>query len=141
MKRILCAAAAIIATTAGAFIPLQAIAQVGISVIIGNPPPPVRYERIPPPRDGYIWAPGYWDWDGHQHIWAPGHWEPMRGDGQYYQPQWRQGPHGWELDRGGWRPRDGGHDGRWHDHHDDRHDHHDDRHGDHHDDRHDDNRR
>lgn len=124
MKRILCAAA-VIAMTAGAFMPLQASAQIGVSIVIGNPPPAPRYERIPPPRDGYIWAPGFWDWDGGRHVWVEGHWERMRGDSEYYRPQWREGRNGWELDRGGWRPRN------------DRRDRRDDDHGDRHDNGHD----
>jgi hypothetical protein len=106
MKRILCAAA-ILAATAGALLPLQASAQVGVSVVIGNQPPPQRYERVPRPRAGYVWAPGYWNWDGRRHIWAPGHWERVHRYRTYHPAQWRQGPHGWELDRGGWHDRPG----------------------------------
>ena len=102
MKRILCTAAAIVLSTA-AFIPTQAIAQVGINIVIGNAPPPVRYEVVPAPRRGYEWAPGYWNWDGGRHQWARGHWERARS-GQYYQrPEWQQNSEGWRLNRGGWQ--------------------------------------
>ena len=52
-------------------------------------PPPTREERAPAPRDGYVWAPGYWDWNGHVYSWVPGryifehrgaHWVPDRWD-------------------------------------------------------------
>lgn len=52
-------------------------------------PPPARDERPPAPRDGYAWAPGYWDWSGHAYSWVPGrfiferrgaHWVPDRWD-------------------------------------------------------------
>ena len=39
-----------------------------------GPPPPV-YEVVPAPRAGYIWAPGYWDYERNRHIWRKGHWE------------------------------------------------------------------
>ncbi|NMM36306.1 MAG: hypothetical protein HHJ09_02175 [Glaciimonas sp.] len=103
MKRILCNAAAIVALSTAAFIPMQAVAQVGINIVIGNAPPPVRYEVVPAPRRGYEWAPGYWNWNGRKHIWARGHWERVRA-GQYYQrPEWQQDNDGWRLNRGGWQ--------------------------------------
>jgi hypothetical protein len=111
MKRILCAAA-LIAVVGSAFMPLPAAAQVGVSVVIGNRPPPPRYEALPPPRAGYVWAPGYWNWDGYRHVWAPGRWERVQRFREYRPAQWRQGPNGWVLDRGGWSDRRG-----WH-HHD-----------------------
>src|SRR5450830_1630813 len=101
MKRFLCAAA-LIAISAAAVLPTQAMAQVGVNIVIGSAPPPVRYERVPPPRNGYLWAPGYWNWAGNRHVWAPGHWERARAGYAYNRPQWRQGNHGWELQRGGW---------------------------------------
>ncbi|WP_211461387.1 YXWGXW repeat-containing protein [Collimonas silvisoli] len=113
MKRILCAAA-LITVSAAAFIPGQAMAQIGVSITIGTPPPPPRYEVVPPPRVGYIWAPGYWNWDGNRHVWAGGHWERARSGYLYDRPEWRQGSNGWELRRGGWH--------RGHDRDDDRRD-------------------
>ncbi|MFD2271134.1 hypothetical protein ACFS07_08310 [Undibacterium arcticum] len=102
MKRILYTAAAIILSTA-AVIPTQAVAQVGVNVIIGNAPPPVRYEVVPAPRRGQEWAPGYWNWNGGRHVWTAGHWERVRV-GQYYQrPEWQQDNDGWRLNRGGWQ--------------------------------------
>ena len=52
-------------------------------------PPPPRIEGVPAPRDGYTWAPGYWDWNGHAYSWVSGcyiyehrgaHWVPDRWD-------------------------------------------------------------
>ncbi|AMO99341.1 hypothetical protein CAter10_1575 [Collimonas arenae] len=128
MKRILCAAA-LIAVSAAAFMPSQAMAQIGVNITIGTPPPPPRYEVVPPPRVGYVWAPGYWNWDGRRHVWAGGHWERARSGYLYDRPEWRQGPNGWELRRGGWRQGDdhGRYDNRRDDRRDDRHD---DRHDD-----------
>jgi hypothetical protein len=47
-------------------------AQVSVNINIGAPPPP-RAEPLPPPRHGYVWIPGFWDWDGHRHFWREGH--------------------------------------------------------------------
>lgn len=77
-------------------------AQVSVNINIGAPPPP-RAEPMPPPRHGFVWIPGFWDWDGYRHFWREGHWVRERPGYVYAQPVWRQGPHGWELDRGGWR--------------------------------------
>ena len=41
---------------------MPAHAGVSVNVEIGVPlaPPALVYERVPPPRVGYVWAPGYW---------------------------------------------------------------------------------
>jgi hypothetical protein len=102
MKRILCAAAAIALSTA-AFVPTQAVAQVGFNIVIGNAPPAPRYEVVPAPRNGYEWAPGYWNWNGSRHVWTEGHWERARAGYYYEQPQWQQANDGWRLHQGGWQ--------------------------------------
>ncbi|WP_256077216.1 hypothetical protein [Massilia sp. YIM B04103] len=79
-----------------------AMAQVDVSIVVGSAPPPVRLETMPPPRSGYIWAPGYWNWDGYRHVWLPGRWETERYGMYYQQPVWIHTGSGWRLDRGGW---------------------------------------
>jgi len=109
--------AALIATGAAMYLPLPAMAQqVGVNIVIGNPPPPPRYEMVPAPRRGYVWAPGYWNWNGRRHVWVQGHWEHSRRGQVYMQPEWRHDREGWRLNRGGWRnERHHGHDhGRHH---------------------------
>jgi len=120
MKRVLCALT-LVAISCAAFLPAEANAQVGVNIVIGSPPPPPRYERLPPPRPGYIWAPGYWNWVGGRHVWRSGYWDRARPGYQYQRPQWVQGPGGWQLRRGGWE-RGGGNDRRDH-RHDSRRDH------------------
>ncbi|MQR00002.1 YXWGXW repeat-containing protein [Glaciimonas soli] len=123
MKRILQAtyAVALIAASSMAFIPAQANAQVGVNIIIGGAPPPPRYEVVPVPRPGYIWAPGYWDWVGGRHVWRTGNWARARPGYQYNRPQWVQHGGRWELNRGGWAqgPRNNGYhgNGRGYDNH------------------------
>jgi hypothetical protein len=55
-----------------------AVSQARVDVDINIAPPPPRVEVIPPPRGGYVWAPGYWRWEGHRHVWVPGHWARVR---------------------------------------------------------------
>lgn len=102
MKRILGAAAAIVICTT-AFIPAQASASVGLNIVIGNAPPPLRYEVVPAPRRGYEWAPGFWNWNGRRHAWVVGHWERVHVGQRYEHAEWRQDNDGWHLNRGGWK--------------------------------------
>ncbi len=76
----------------------------GITITGGTPPPDMRNEPIPPPRAGYAWIPGYWNWQSGAHVWVSGRWERQRTGYVYAEPVWREGPKGWELHRGGWRP-------------------------------------
>jgi hypothetical protein len=48
-------------------------AQIGIAITIGPPPLPV-YEQPPCPAEGYLWTPGYWDYDYDDYYWVPGTW-------------------------------------------------------------------
>ena len=48
-----------------------AFSAVGIDIEIA--PPPARVIVAPPPRPGFVWAPGYYRWDGHRHVWVDGH--------------------------------------------------------------------
>jgi hypothetical protein len=101
MKRILCAAAALV-LSAAAFVPVQAMAQDTLVVVRTAPPAP-RHEFVPAARHGYEWAPGYWNWNGHRHVWVKGHWERARAGYVFHRPEWKQDEHGWRLDRGGWQ--------------------------------------
>jgi hypothetical protein len=70
-------------------------------IIVTVPPPPPRAERVPAPRHGYIWAPGYWRWDGHHHVWVAGRWEKERPGYHWAAPRWeeRDGRHHFEGGR------------------------------------------
>ena len=81
-------------------IPGAASAQVSIGVSIAPPAP--YYEAVPPPRVGYVWAPGAWRWNGGRYVWGGGRWVGAR-------PGYRWAEAGW-VNRGGrWYYRDG----RW----------------------------
>jgi hypothetical protein len=116
--------------------------QVNVNIGIGNPPPPPRIERTPQARPGYVWAPGYWAWDGRRYVWASGHWIQARA-GYYYVPDnweyhaeergrhWHFAPARWEPEHGGWE-RDRGHERDWDKHErKDKHKHKKEKHGKH----------
>lgn len=86
---------------------LPASAQ--ISVRIGPPPP--RVEVVPPPRVGYTWAPGYWNYEGRRHVWHGGTWVRARPGYVYNAPTWVERNGRWELRRGAWARGDRDHDG------------------------------
>lgn len=95
-------AAALLAVSSAAFAPMPASAQVDVNLVIGTAPPPLRYESLPPPRHGYVWAPGFWNWNGHRHVWVGGHWLRERPGYYYTQPQWIQSNGHWVRHEGRW---------------------------------------
>lgn len=71
-----------------------------------NAPPPPRYEAVPAPRRGHVWAPGYWEPRGHRHVWRAGHWVQSRPGYVYRQPAWVQHGGRWDYRPSRW-DRDG----------------------------------
>jgi hypothetical protein len=65
-------------------------------------PPAARIEVVPPPRAGYVWAPGYWSWEGGRHFWREGHWIEER-QGYYWVPdRWASDGRRYYLEHGRW---------------------------------------
>jgi len=79
-----------------------AAAQVGFNVTIGTPPPPPRYEVVPPPRDGYAWAPGYWRWERDHHVWEGGHWIERHENYRWEPDHWVRHEGGYSHMPGHW---------------------------------------
>jgi len=89
--------AALLASSIGA-VALPAAAEIYVNIA----PPAPRYEVVPAPRAGYVWAPGYWDWRGHRHVWVRGHWERER-HGYYWHPnRWIERDGHYVLEKGRW---------------------------------------
>jgi len=80
----------------------SAAASAAVNVELGIGPPPPRYEVVPAPRSGYVWAPGYWDYAGHNHVWRKGHWEREHHGEHYVAGGWSEHDGKWHLDRGHW---------------------------------------
>ncbi len=71
---------------------------------VAQAPPPPRVVVEPSVRVGYVWAPGYWRWNGRQHVWVNGrymherrgyhwrsaHWEPRGGRYHFEQGHWER---------------------------------------------------
>ena len=70
------------------------LAGIGIDVRIAPPPPPAVV--VPAPRAGFVWAPGYWQWNGARHVWVEGRWLRAR-------PGFRWVPEHWVVRRGAYR--------------------------------------
>lgn len=94
--------AALITVSAAAFTPLTAQAQPHVSVIINTAPPAPIYERVPGPRHGYVWAPGYWEWRSHRHAWVPGHYVSARPGYVYASPSWHHRGGRWVMEPQRW---------------------------------------
>ncbi|AKJ70314.2 hypothetical protein PATSB16_09320 [Pandoraea thiooxydans] len=96
--------AAAISLAAALFSPASsARPQANVTVMIDRAPPPPVYERMPPPRRGYVWSPGYWRWTGHRHIWVNGQWVRARRGYRYQPPHWVRDGREWRFSPGDWR--------------------------------------
>jgi hypothetical protein len=90
-------AAGIIAAVAT---PLPSMADVGISLNFG--PPAVQYEAVPVAREGYVWSPGYYNYENNRHVWVGGESIQVR-EGYSYRPnRWVEGGGRWNLERSHW---------------------------------------
>jgi hypothetical protein len=95
-KKILVAALALGAIS----IPIVSEAR---TVIVEVAPPPARVEVVPAPRVGYVWAPGYWNWNGHRHVWVGGRWVGERHGYHWEAHHWEEREGHWHFREGGWR--------------------------------------
>jgi len=87
--------------------PLAGSARVDIDVEIA--PPPVVVEEAPV-REGYIYAPGYWDWDDahHRYNWKRGEYVEQR-HGEHWVPHaWAEHNGHYRFNQGHWERNDHG---------------------------------
>jgi hypothetical protein len=71
-------------------------------VVVRTAPPAEIVEVVPAPRPGYVWARGYWQWNGGRHVWIAGHWEPERVGYHYVHPHWDRHGDDWHFSAGVW---------------------------------------
>jgi hypothetical protein len=88
-----------------------AYAQIHGVITVREAPPPMRAEMVPAPRHGYVWAPGYWNWQGRQHVWHRGAWVRARPGYAYAAPSWAERDGRWEFHQGRWARGDSDGDG------------------------------
>jgi hypothetical protein len=65
-------------------------------------PPPARVVEVPSPRAGFVWAPGYYRWDGHRHVWVDGHWLRERHGFHWVPERWEQRHGRYRFEPGHW---------------------------------------
>lgn len=73
---------------------------VGIDINIAPPAP--RVVEAPPPRPGFVWAPGYYRWDGHQHVWVDGHFIRERRGSHWVPEHWDERHGRYHFEPGHW---------------------------------------
>jgi len=79
-----------------------AVGSAAVNIDIDVAPPAPRVEVVPEARPGWVWAPGYWQWEGHQHVWVGGHWIRERRGYHWVPDAWvGNGPH-YHYVRGHW---------------------------------------
>jgi len=79
-----------ILAAAAALTPATSEARTYVEVEVA--PPAARVEVVPAARPGYVWAPGYYRWDGHAHVWHEGYWIRERHGYHWVADTWE--PHG-----------------------------------------------
>ncbi len=82
--------------------PQVAHAQASFDLRIGTPPPPPRVIVQPSPRRGYVWAPGYWRWNGRRHVWVDGTYVRERRGYRFVEPHWDRDGDRYGFRRGHW---------------------------------------
>ena len=65
-------------------------------------PPDPRTEVAPAHRDGYVWGPGYWSWDGKKYHWVPGTYLVERQSKHWVAEHWEQADSRWHFVPGRW---------------------------------------
>ncbi|HEY4772310.1 MAG TPA: hypothetical protein VIH50_04690 [Steroidobacteraceae bacterium] len=73
-----------------------------VVVDIDVAPPPLQVEVVPAARAGFVWAPGYWNWNGNRHVWVGGHWIHERPGFHWVHEDWVQAGGHWHFQRGHW---------------------------------------
>ena len=71
-------------------------------VVVREAPPAPRNEVVPPPRHGYVWAAGHWEWRHNHHVWVRGTWIRERRGYVYNAPAWEQHDGRWMMHPGSW---------------------------------------
>lgn len=80
-------------------------ASAEVNVIVRVAPPAPRYEVVPAPRGGHVWAPGHWVWRDGRHVWVRGHWVRERPGMHWHPGHWVQRDGHWHFVGGGWNRR------------------------------------
>ena len=70
-------------------------------VVVDVAPPPPR-EEVVVTRTGYVWVPGYWQWDRGHHVWVRGHLVRARRGYHWTAHRWEERDKRWRFEVGHW---------------------------------------
>ena len=65
-------------------------------------PPPDRVIVVPAPRRGYVYAPGYWRWNGRSHVWVDGRFVRERRGEHWVPAHWEERHNRYHFEEGHW---------------------------------------
>ncbi len=77
-------------------------AYAGSEIITDTAPPPPQAEHAPPPRDGYVWGAGHWEWNGRSYAWVSGTWILERRSAHWVGAHWDKVALQWHYIAGHW---------------------------------------
>lgn len=77
-------------------------AYAGSEIVTDTAPPPPQAEHAPPPRDGYVWGAGHWEWNGRSYVWVSGTWILARRFAHWINARWEQSGSQWHYIAGHW---------------------------------------
>ncbi|MGO9515309.1 MAG: hypothetical protein ACLP2F_16945 [Steroidobacteraceae bacterium] len=87
---------------AGSAMLVPAVGSAGVAIGITVAPPVAPVEVVPPPRVGFVWAPGYYEWNGSAHVWVPGRWVGARPGYHWVPDRWDHRGGYWHHYEGHW---------------------------------------
>lgn len=93
------------AALAAAFMSFGA-AHAQYNAIVSVAPPAPRHEAVPGAREGWVWAPGHYEWRRGEYVWVEGQWLRDRPGYEYREARWVQrGDGSWILVGNNWEQR------------------------------------
>ncbi len=64
--------------------------------------PPAPRVEAPPPRSGFVFVRGRWNWSGNQWVWMDGRWERERANMMWSEGRWEKRGTSWHWIEGTW---------------------------------------
>ncbi len=80
--------------------PRYVSSRAGVEVVVRPPAPKVVI--VPAARSGYVWAPGYWRWNGRDHVWVEGQYLRERRGERWVPAHWEERGDHWRFEEGHW---------------------------------------
>jgi hypothetical protein len=82
---------------------LPSVGSARVYVDVDVAPPPARVEVVPEARVGYVWAPGYWNYNGHEHVWVQGRYIHEHHGHHWVADTWEDRHGRWHFVAGHWQ--------------------------------------